>query len=119
VKLEVNEESVMRWPDGIDRTFIQLRKPQKAWKADWKKYRAMLVAELERLGAVGSILICRSENERMDPGVSVWFSRKKEDFGWQQVLGIDNPMPRLEEIETAFKERAKKCRNYVLNSLGG
>ena len=66
MKLEVTEQTEMRWPDGIDRTFIQLRKPQKAWKADWKKYRAMLVSELERLGAVGEVLICRAQDERMD-----------------------------------------------------
>ena len=108
-KIEVIEESTMRWPDGVDRTFIKLRKPNKQWGFDWKKYRTMLVAELERLGARGSVVICRAADERMDPGVAVWFSLKKEDFGWQQGLGLDNPAPRLEEIETAFRDKAKKC----------
>jgi hypothetical protein len=105
-KIEVVEESVLRWPDGVDRTFIQLRKTNKAWKKTWKQLVASLAEELERLGATGSILICRSSDERLDPGVAVWFSRQKEDFGWQQLLGLDNPAPSPEQISTAFKKKA-------------
>lgn len=105
-KLEVVEESVLLWPDGVDRTFIQLRKPNKAWKKTWKQLVSSLAEELERLGATGSILICRAADERLDPGVAVWFSRKKEDFSWQQVLGLDNPAPTPEQISAAYKKKA-------------
>lgn len=107
-KLDVVEESTMRWPDGVDRTFIKLRKPNKAWKKPWKALVAALVQELEQLDVTGSILICRSPDERTDPGVAVWFSMQKEDFGWQQGLGLDNPSPTSEQINAAFKEKAKK-----------
>lgn len=107
-KLDVIEEAKLRWPDGCERTRIQDRKPQSAWKFGTAKYRDGLVAELTRMGAT-SVLICRAENERLDPGVAVWFSLKKEDFSWQQTLGIDNPAPTLDEIDTTFRERAKKC----------
>lgn len=69
---------------------------------------ADLAGELERLGATGSILVCRSPDERMDPGVAVWFSMRKEDFGWQQGLGLDNPAPTPDQINSAFREKARK-----------
>lgn len=108
MKLEVKEESVLRWPDGVDRTFIKLRKPNKAWKKTWKALVSDLATELERLGATGSILICRSSDERMDPGVAVWFSMRKEDFGWQQGLDLPTPAPTMDQIASAFKAKAKK-----------
>jgi len=107
-KLAISEESTLRWPDGVDRTFIQLRKPNKQWHKTWKILVVDLGKELELLGATGSILICRSADERTDPGVAVWFSMRKEDFGWQQGLGLDNPAPTPEQIGTAFKERARR-----------
>lgn len=109
-KLEVKEEQkdVLRWPDGVDRTFIQLRQAKKAWKKTWKESVAGVAKELELLGATGSILICRAVDERMDPGVAVWFSMRKEDFGWQQGLGLDNPAPTPDQINTAFKQKAKR-----------
>lgn len=107
-KIEIIEDSTMRWPDGVDRTFIKLRKPNKAWKKTWKALVPALAEELERLGATGSILISRSPDERLDPGVAVWFSMRKEDFGWQQGLGLDNPAPTPDQISAAFKVKAKK-----------
>jgi hypothetical protein len=97
-KVDVIEEMKLKWPDGCDRTRIQDRKPQASWKFGTAKYRDGLVAELGRMGAT-SVLICRSDNERLDSGVAVWFSLKKEDFSWQQGLGIDS----------AFRSKAAKC----------
>lgn len=106
--LDVIEESKLRWPEGIGRTPIQARKKQSSWRRGRAEYYSGLVEELGRMGAT-SILICRSENERLDPGIAVWFSMKKEDFSWQQTLGIESPAPRLEEIDSAFRDKARKA----------
>ena len=107
-KIDLIEESKLKWPDGGERTHIKERKPHKAWSKSWGQYRDLLAAELDRMGAT-SILLCRHENERMDPGVAVWFSMKKEDFSWQQGLGLDNPAPTFDEIDSAFRLKAQKC----------
>ncbi len=107
-KIDLLEESVLRWPDGAERTRIKDRKGQPAWKFPWAKYREMLERELELLGAT-SILICRSDKESLDPGVAVWFSMAKEDFSWQQGLGLETPAPTLEQIDAAYRHRARKC----------
>lgn len=106
-KLDVLEESKLRWPDGVGRTPIQARKKQSSWKRTRLDYFGGLVDELGRMGAT-SILICRAENERLDPGVAVWFSMKKEDYSWQQTLGIETPAPTMDEVDTAFRDRARK-----------
>lgn len=105
-KLDVQEESVLRWPDGCDRTRIKERKPQKAWKRVRKDIYDSLVAELARMGAT-SVLVSHGPDERLDPGVAVWFSLKKEDFSWQQGLGLDNPAPSLDEIDSAFRLKSR------------
>lgn len=107
-KVDVIEEQKLKWPDGAERTRIQDRKGQSAWKFGVAKYRDGLVAELGRMGAT-SILITRSDNERLDSGVSVWFSLAKEDFSWQQGLGIDTPAPTIDEIDSAFRAKAARC----------
>ena len=106
-KIAVTEENPLRWPDGWERTRIQDRKPQSAWKKNALGYRDALIRELQLMGAT-SILITRSTNERLDPGVAVWFSLKKEDLSWQDGLGIFNPAPTLDEIDDAYKAKAMK-----------
>jgi hypothetical protein len=106
-KIDVLEETKLKWPDGAERTRIKDRDIQGRWKESWIDTRKRLVQELERLGAT-SVLITRHEREDLDPGVAVWFSRTKEDFSWQQGLGFDNPAPTLAEIDSAFREKAKK-----------
>lgn len=105
--LEVTEKTVLRWPDGMERTRIKERKRQNAWRLTWKDYFAAVGPELEKMGAT-SVLITRSDNERMDPGVSVWWSMKKEDFSWQQGLALETPVPTLDQIDTAYREKARK-----------
>lgn len=107
-KIDIIEESVLRWPDGCERTRIKERKGQSAWKFPYSKYKEMLAHELELLGAT-SILISRSSQEVLDPGVAVWFSMAKEDFSWQQGLGLETPAPALEQIDTAYRTRARRC----------
>lgn len=106
-KIAVTEENPLRWPDGWERTRIQDRRPQSAWKKSALGYRDALIRELQLMGAT-SILITRSTNERLDPGVAVWFSLKKEDLSWQDGLGIFNPAPTLDEIDEAYRARAMK-----------
>lgn len=105
-RIDVQYELTLRWPDGAERTRIKDRINAGRWREGWKETSERLVLELQRLGAT-SILIQRSENESLDPGVAVWFSRAKEDFSWQQGLGLDSPAPTLDEIDAAFRTRAK------------
>ena len=107
-KSDVVEELNLRWPDGMERTRIKDRVDQKAWKKTRLEYHNAMVKELDTMGAT-KVLVSRSADERTDPGVAVWFSLKKEDFSWQQTLGLDNPAPTLAEIDETFRERAKKC----------
>lgn len=107
-KTEVVEELKLRWPDEMERTRIKERTKQSAWKKTRAEYHAMLVRELEMMGAT-SILISRTDNDRLDPGVAVWWSAKKEDYSWQQGLGLESPAPTLAEIDNAFRERARKA----------
>lgn len=105
-KIEVQEESVLRWPDGWDRTRVNAYQKRGAWSKGREVYRKALAEELERMGAV-SALITRSENERTDPGVAVWFSMEKDKRDWQGVLGLESPAPTIAEIDEAFMAKAK------------
>jgi hypothetical protein len=107
MKTEVIEETKLRWPDGAERTRIKERKDQRAWKKGWADSKKNLAVELERLGAT-SILITRSPDERLDPGVAVWFSRTQEDFSWQQGLGLDTPAPSLDQVDESFRQKARQ-----------
>jgi hypothetical protein len=107
-KSDVVEETRLRWPDGWERTRIQDRKPNSQWRGTRDKYRDTLVRELDLMGAT-AVLISRSSDERLDPGVAVWFSLKKADFSWQAGLGLDSPAPTLDEIDSAFRDRARRC----------
>jgi len=106
-KIDVMEEAKLKWPDGAERTRIKDRTGCGRWQEGWAKTRDRLVQELERMGAT-SVLITRHENEKLDSGVAVWFSRAKEDFSWQQGLGFDNPAPSVAEIDAAFKVKAMR-----------
>lgn len=114
-KTDITDETPLQWPEGWERTRIQDRRPQTAWKKPYSGYRDALIKELERMGAT-TILISRSPAERMDPGIAIWFSLKKEDFSWQDGLGIDSPAPTLDEIETAYRAKAMR---YHPDRVGG
>lgn len=110
MKVEMKEITPLRWPDGWSRTLIDQRKHQAAWKKPYSFYRDAVHRELERMG-VQSIEITRNEysKERVDPGVSVWFSLKPtEDFTWQLGLQLDNPMPTLTDIDAAYRRLVQK-----------
>jgi hypothetical protein len=121
-KIEVSDESPLRWPDGWPHTFIEKRVARAAWKKPMADYRKSLTLELERLGVTAaSISFNVGHAASIDPGVAVWFSVKaKNDFGWQAGLHLDNPAPSSDEIAKAFRELAKKHHpEAVANGSGG
>jgi hypothetical protein len=121
-KVELKESQPLRWPEGWSRTLIAERKNQGAWKKSFAFYRDNVHRELERMGVV-AIEITRNEpsKERLDPGVSVWFSLKPtEDLTWQLGLQLDNPMPTISDIDAAYRRLAEKHHpDRVANGSGG
>lgn len=108
--IEVKDETPLRWPKDYPRTLIDNRKSNAAWKKTLSHYREEVVKELARMG-VATATITRNEwaGEQRDPGVAIWFSMKAaENFDWQVGLGIDNPVPTLEEIDRAYKALAMR-----------
>lgn len=114
----MKEAYPLAWPDGWIRTRIQDRKAQAAWKKPANEARDGLIKELERMG-VESMLIStniptkfsgalQTVQEPRDPGVAVYFSRKlKEDYSWQDILGINDPAPTLDMIDAAYRHKAR------------
>lgn len=121
--LDYKETTPLKWPDGWGRTLIDQRKTRANWKKPFSFYRDSMLKELERIG-VTAVTISRMDSgrEKQDPGVAVWFSLKaQQDFSWQRGLGLDNPLPTLEEIDTAFRKIAAKHHPDVVaaNPSGG
>ncbi|HXP82596.1 MAG TPA: hypothetical protein VN976_22040 [Verrucomicrobiae bacterium] len=99
------------WPEGWRRIPLGDRKLRPGWKKTERQTIEALEVELKRFGAIAPVITRRDPGDfrtAPDPSIAVWFSRKREeeDFSWQSVLGIDNPAPTIEEIETAFKRKA-------------
>lgn len=89
------------------------------WKRTANQYRDQLAQELKRMGAPAFVI---SSNvpltqrggletkgvEPLDVGVSVWFAREiKEDFRWQDALGIHDPAPTEQQVQDAFRRLAQ------------
>lgn len=105
----------LEWPAGTPRTFIGSREGNSQWKKTMTYYEEMLVRELDRLGVVG--IKITTNNTAQDPGVAVWISRQREaDYSWQQILGIDNPAPTREEVNSAYRH---KVAPFHPDSAGG
>jgi len=103
--MEHHETQPLKWPDGWMRTRIQDRKSQSQWKRPQKFYLEALWKELERLGVTTTILSSNGQDTR-DPGVAVYFSRKKEDYSWQDALGLQGIVPTLDQIDSAYRQKA-------------
>ena len=109
----------LAWPDGWTRTRPQDREERGGWKKTLKQYYGSVVQELQRMGATQVVVSSNvavnergepraNEPEPRDTGVAVYFVRKpEEDFFWQDVLGVIEPAPSLEQIEDAYKRRAQ------------
>jgi hypothetical protein len=107
VKIAAEDENKLRWPVGWNRTLIELRKADSHWKKPLSYYRDAVVRELALMGAT-AVLVTSGPvgQERLDPGVAVWFSMVKEDHSWQTLLGLP-PAPTLDEIDAAFRQKAQ------------
>ena len=107
----------LSWPDSWVRTRPQDRTLMRIWKKSANFYRDALEKEMERMKALNFLITTNvPENARgaisgpepLDPGVSVWWSVKgEEDFSWQDVLDIHEPVPTEERIRDAFTIRAR------------
>jgi hypothetical protein len=100
----------LKWPVGQPRTAIRDRESRKAWKKTVRQAIEMLDQELRRFGALSSTLTRQDPGDirtAPDPSIAVLFSCKREDdFSWQSALGITNPAPSLDEVNTAFRKLA-------------
>lgn len=113
------ENYPLSWPADWQRTRPQDRRAMGSWKGTANQYREALGKELERMGAVSSLIstnVPLSQRgtmtpgvEPLDVGVAVFFSRKlKEDFAWQDALGIHDPAPTEQQIQDAFRRLAQQ-----------
>ena len=109
----------LSWPEDWPRTRPQDQRAMASWKRTANQYRDALVTELTRMESPSAVI---SSNvplnlrgamtpgiEPRDVGVAVYFSRKvKEDFSWQDVLGIRDPIAVTEaQIQESFKRLAQ------------
>lgn len=116
---EKKEAYPLSWPEGWPRTRPQDQRGQAAWKKPANHYRAALADELERMKSPSAVISCNvplnlrgamtTGVEPRDVGVAVYFSRVvKEDFSWQDVLGIRDPIAATEsQVQEAFKRLAQ------------
>lgn len=115
---ENKEAFPLAWPDGWPRTRPQDRRVMSSWKRTATQYRDGLATELERMKSPHSVistnvpLSVRGTLERgiepLDVGVAVYFSRQlKEDFSWQDALGIHDPAPTEQQVSDAYRRLAQ------------
>lgn len=116
---EPREVFPLSWPNGWPRTRPQDQRRMASWKGNANKYRDALMTELERMKApafvISSNVPINSRGsmtpgvEPRDVGVSVWFSRQiKEDFSWQDALGLTDPYPTEQQVNDAFRRLAQQ-----------
>ena len=111
----LKEAFPLTWPKDWPRTQPRDQRVMASWKKTANQYREALDKELTRMGAQSFVI---SSNvplnlrgamtpltvEPRDVGVAVYFSRKgKEDFTWQDVLEIRDPVAATEaQVPVAF-----------------
>ena len=110
--IKVMERNPLLWPSDVPRTRPQDREDRRAWKKTDRQFLELLAKELDLFGCFGIVVTRKDPSERIsapDPSVAVWFSRRsKDDFRWQDALGITNPDPSIEEVNRVFRELARK-----------
>ena len=89
-----------------------------SWKRSANQYREALKKELDRMESPSFVISSNvpvSQRDTMTPGiepldvgVAVYFARKfKEDFSWQDALGIHDPAPSESQVQAAFRRLAE------------
>lgn len=108
----MKEKYPLAWPENWPRTRIQDREARSAWKKNERQCIEALELELKRFGVLAATITRKDPDDfrgAPDPSIAVWFSRKhKDDFTWQDALGIRNPAPAREEIDEAYRALARK-----------
>jgi hypothetical protein len=109
--IKIEERPPLLWPEGWERTRIQDRKPRSGWKKSFKAYKESLAKEMQRMGVTEMMVSYNpSPSDRMDCGVAIYFSKAMhENFDWQDALGLLNPAPTLDQIDSAYRQLARKC----------
>lgn len=108
MRMELQTESPLRWPEDRPRTRFQDRKPQAAWKLSYVDTVKALTDELARAKAT-SVLITHNSSGNEDGGVAVWISRKPvDDYGWQDALGFIGVVPTLKDIDRSYMEKIRR-----------
>ncbi len=114
---EKKEAYPLHWPEDWPRTRPQDQKPMNSWKRKANDYREELAKELDRVKAPVAIIstnvplnvrgLMTAGVEPRDVGVAIYFSRPaKEDYRWQDALGVHEPDPSEERIQSAYKRLA-------------
>lgn len=110
----MKESYPLLWPEGQTRTRINDRVSRGAWKLTNTQYKKRLEQELQRMKVRNVVITSNVQEgfrgEPRDPSVAVYFTRppNEDDFSWQETLGINNPDPKLDEIELRFKTLMKQ-----------
>jgi hypothetical protein len=99
-------EHPLKWNDW-PRTLPEKQINHPGWKKPMSFYEQALETEFKRMGVMAAVITVNDSYSR-DPGVCVWFSRKREeDFTWRDILKIAKPYPSVEDIHDAYKLQAK------------
>lgn len=107
-KLEVKDETPLKWPDDRPRTRFQDRENRAAWKLNYQDALKGLERELKLLKATFAVVTHNAAHHE-DGGVALWLSRKPvDDYGWQDALGFIGRVPTDREITRAYMERVSK-----------
>src|SRR5580765_6355079 len=116
---EKKEAFPLSWPESWPRTRLADQRTMASWKRSANDYREELAKELDRrkapiaiistnvpLSVRGQMVLAATANVR-DVGVAIYFSMPmKEDYSWQDGLGLQSPAPTDDEINSAFRRLA-------------
>lgn len=116
---EKKEAYPLAWPEDWPRTRPQDQKLMASWKRKANDYREELAKELDRIKATVAVIstsvplnvrgMMTAGVEPRDVGVAIYFSKPvKEDFRWQDALGIHDPAPTEDQINAAYRRLAAK-----------